>query len=189
MAVDGTHFHAMEPYWQLFYHLVWATRGHAPRLDEDVRPILYGYIRARVQSLGGKVFALGGMADHVHLVAAIPPRLSVAIFVGQVKSSSSARFNRGFPDQARFAWQDGYGAFTFDRNRLANAIHYVEHQAEHHQAGSTIPLLERTEGGAPQVIREPEINYYIDSEAWRAELLALDTELFHAQSIYTAWSK
>ncbi len=168
----------MEPYWQLYYHLVWSTRGHVPFLDETRAPILYGYIRARTQALGGTVFALGGMPDHVHLIAAIPPKLALSLFVGQVKSRSSARFNRAVPEAPRFAWQESYGVFSFDRNRLANAIDYVDQQAYHHAHGSTIPLLERTEGGAPQVIRNPETNYYIDSDRWRAELLALDTELF-----------
>jgi putative transposase len=171
----------MQPYWQLYYHLVWSTRDRAPRLDEAHAPILYGYIRARTQALGGTVFALGGLADHVHLVVAVPPRLAVATFVGQVKSSSSARFNRAFPDAPRFVWQKSYGVFSFDRNRLANAVDYVHHQVNHHAQGSTIPLLERTEGGAPQVIRNPETNYYIDSERWRAELLALDTQLFRPE--------
>ena len=171
----------MTPYWQLFYHLVWATRGHRPVLTGEVESVIHGYVRDRVRTLGGSAFAVGGLPDHVHLVAAIPPKIAVSTFIGQVKSGASARYNRRFPPSTpstRFAWQESYGVFTFDRKGLFNAIDYVQHQLHHHTQDTVIPILERMEGGAPSLIRQPETDYYIDSDAWRAEMLSLDTELF-----------
>jgi REP element-mobilizing transposase RayT len=168
----------MTPYWQLFYHLVWATGDHRPWLVEETEALIHGYVRDRVQALGGSVFAIGGMEEHLHLVAAIPPRIAVATFVGQVKSGSSARYNRRFPDGPRFFWHTSYGVFTFDRKRLANAIDYVQNQARLHAEDAIIPVLERMDGGAPDLILQPETGYYIDSVTWRNEMLALDTELF-----------
>jgi len=169
------------PYWQLFYHLVWATRGHRPFLTGEMETIIHGYVRDRARAMGGSVFVVGGIADHMHLVTAIPPKIAVATFVGQVKSGASARYNRRFGETSnfvRFAWHESYGAFTFDRKGLFNAIEYVQNQADHHANDTTIPVLERMEGGAPSLIRQPETDYYIDSVTWRNEMLSLDTEIF-----------
>ncbi len=157
------------PYTQLFYHLVWATKARQPKLTEEVEPILHSLVRNKAIALGGSVFALGGVADHVHLVASIPPAISVAKFVGQVKGASSSIFNKSGFTRARFFWQDEYGAFSFDRKRLANFVAYAENQKQHHDRQTTIPILERP--AKPDEIREPEAIYALEDEIWRQELL------------------
>ncbi len=72
------------PYWQLFYHIVWATKNREPLLTPDVESIIHGYLRAKAIGLGAVVFALNGVLDHVHLAAAIPPAVAVARFIGQI---------------------------------------------------------------------------------------------------------
>ena len=164
------------PYWQLFYHLVWATQHGEPRLTPELAPAVHADLRTRAQSLGGTVFAVNGLADHVHLAVAIPPKIAIAHFVGQVKNWTSARVNRRLTEgDPRFTWQEDYGVFSFDRRRLANLIAYVEDQPEHHAQGSTIPILERWAGGPIARFRQLDAAYHVDSEAWRNEMLLVDT--------------
>jgi len=33
------------PYWQLFYHIVWATKNREPLIPADARPELHAYLR------------------------------------------------------------------------------------------------------------------------------------------------
>ncbi len=161
------------PYTRLFYHLVWATRDRQPRLTQEVEPILHNLLRNKAIDLGGSVFALDGVADHVHMVASIPPAVSVAKFVGQVKGASSSIFNKSGFTRDRFYWQEEYGAFSFDLKRLPNYVAYVENQKQHHDQRSTIPVLERTT--QPDEVREPQAVYALEDEAWRQELLTFDT--------------
>ena len=160
------------PYTQLFYHLVWATKARQPLLTKDTEPILHNLVRSKAIALGAYVYALDGVADHVHMVASIPPAISIAELVGQVKGASSATFNKSGFARGRFYWQDEYGAFTFDRKRLPNFVAYVENQKEHHAQAGAIPILERTVQASE--IREPEAIYTLEDETWRRELLALD---------------
>ena len=165
-------------YWQLLYHAVWATSEHRPFLVGDAERAIHLYVRERSLALGASLFALGGSADHLHIVVAIPPRLAVATFVGQIKSSASARYNREHRPDPRFAWQEEYGAYSIDRKRLPNLIDYVERQQQLHAQGHLIPTLERTHGDAPRLIGDSESAYYVDSRTWREEMMALDTDLF-----------
>ncbi|MCP5119018.1 MAG: IS200/IS605 family transposase [bacterium] len=160
------------PYTQLFYHLVWGTKGRQALLTAEVEPIVHNLVRNKASALGATVFALGGVEDHVHLVASVPPVISIAKFVGQVKGSSSAVFNKSGFTRQRFYWQDEYGAFSFDRKRLPNFVAYAERQKEHHARRTAIRILERT--ATSSELREPEAIYAVEAEGWRRELLALE---------------
>ncbi len=129
------------PYWKLFYHLVWSTKERLPLLTPEIEQQIYGFLQRKAVALGATPFALNGVADHVHFVVAIPPAVSVARFVGQVKAAASALANKNV-SQSRFAWQAEYGAFSLDAKRLAAHVAYVERQKEHHLSGQLIRALE-----------------------------------------------
>jgi REP-associated tyrosine transposase len=137
------------PYWQLFYHIVWATKNREPLLSPELELIAHGFLRNKANGLGATVFALNGMADHVHLIVAIPPRFAISRFIGQLKGVTSAKINNGFSLSQPFAWQEEYGVFSFDKKRLPNHVAYVARQKEHHTQGTIIPLLERTNEKQP----------------------------------------
>ena len=132
------------PYWQLFYHAVWSTKYREPLISEEIEPQVYALLRGKALALGATVFALNGMPDHVHMVVSLPPRLSVAYFIGQVKGVASTRINKSDLTGRPFFWQDEYGVLSFDRKRLPRFVGYVENQKSHHAKASLIPALERT---------------------------------------------
>lgn len=159
------------PFWQLFYHLVWSTKNREPVLTPDIESIVYGHIRSKATGLGAMLFALNGVADHVHMVVAIPPAIAVARFVGQIKGVSAAQTNRGgFSPIVQ--WQREYGAFSFDAKRLPNFVAYVEHQKEHHAQARLIPALERTSEETVTRTREDAPSYAVSAQAWWDELLS-----------------
>jgi putative transposase len=161
------------PYWQLFYHIVWTTKNRMPILTPDVEPIVHGFLRSKAVGLEATVFALNGVADHVHIVVAIPPKIAVAKFIGQIKGVAATRFNKSGLDAAPLSWQSEYGVFSFDGKRLPNYIAYVEHQKEHHAQGTTIPVLERTTDTAVRLARELTPIYSPGENDWRLELASV----------------
>ena len=113
------------------------------------------------------------MPDHTHVVAAIPPKIAVAKFVGQIKGVTSTKFNKMGLSHSLF-WQDEYSAFSFDAKRLPYYIDYVQRQKEHHANDSTIAILERRSGEVRRLMREAGPIYVLHDEGWRAELDALE---------------
>ena len=105
------------PYWQLFYHIVWSTKNRELLLTPDVEPVIYDFLRRKAIGLEAVVFALNGTLDHIHLVAAIPPKIAVAKFIGQIKAVASTKFNKSGRNEV-FFWQEEYGVFSFDSKRL-----------------------------------------------------------------------
>ena len=156
------------PYWQLFYHIVWSTKNREPLLTPDVEPVIHGFLRSKASGLEAVVFALNGTVDHVHMVAAIPPKIAVAKFIGQIKAVASTKFNKSGRVEV-FFWQEEYGVFSFDGKRLPNYIAYVERQKEHHAQHTTIPILERTEGETVGLLCESVTPYALNNDEWRCE--------------------
>lgn len=134
------------PYWRLYYHIVWATKHREPLIAEDFQPSLHDAIAAKVIDLGGVAHAVGSVADHVHLVASVPPRIALSKLVGQVKGNSSHLVNHEIRPGYRFAWQDEYGVVSLDQRRLPQVVEYVHAQAQHHGRGTVLQHLEETEG-------------------------------------------
>jgi REP element-mobilizing transposase RayT len=128
--------------WRLYYHLVWATTERRPLITPDLEPDLYGYIIGKADALGCITHAIGGVEDHIHLIASIPPSLAISEFVQKIKGSSTHHLNQE-KTRPKFGWQRGYGVFSLGSKQLADAIAYVENQKAHHQQRTTIAALEQ----------------------------------------------
>ncbi len=133
------------PYWRLFYHFVWGTKGREPLIRAEVEAAIYKAILAKAKDLGALAYAVGGTEDHVHLVVSAPPRLALADFVGQVKGSSSHLANHALSLAGAFAWQGDYGVVSFGAKQLDRVVKYVRAQRQHHAEGTTIRFLEAME--------------------------------------------
>lgn len=161
------------PYVQTYYHLVWSTRNRQMLLTDDVAPIVRTFLRTKVADLGAELHALNTVPDHVHMVVSLPPKLSVASFVGQLKAATSYRYNNSYPRLARFYWQEEYDVFTFDRKRLRSHIDYVVHHKSHRAEQMTLPVFGGSEDGIPVACDESG-SYVIEGADWRHELEGLE---------------
>jgi putative transposase len=130
--------------WRLYYHFVWATKAREPLISETREPTLHHYIIGKADALKCIVHAINGTANHIHLVTSIPPTLSIAEFVKNIKGSSAHYVNHNLSDIPEFfGWQAGYGVFSLGRKQLDQAIEYVQNQKIHHAQGTTIISLEQ----------------------------------------------
>jgi Transposase IS200 like. len=50
-----------------------------------------------------------------------------------VKSGSSGWINKQRFVEGAFAWQEGYGAFSYSRSQLPQVVSYIENQTKHHE--------------------------------------------------------
>ncbi len=132
------------PYWKLYYHLVWATFERHPLINPEREAIIRTTWFTKAKELRLVLHATGIVADHVHVVASIPPVLSVAVCVKHLKGASSRAVHVQAGPGHPFRWQEGYGALSLGERSLATVIAYVQDQPRHHREGTTLPLYETT---------------------------------------------
>ena len=120
-------------YTKLRYHFVFATKGREPMILPGLKTDLYAYMAGIIRRQKGVALEINGMPDHVHILAGMPPTLSVAEIMKRIKGATSYWIN----DQGRldrhFAWRPGYGAFTVSESQVAKVRRYIRNQEEHHR--------------------------------------------------------
>lgn len=116
---------------RLVVHIVFSTKNRAPLITAERREGLYRYIGGIIRAGKGSLLEIGGMPDHVHLLARFKPDPSVAVMVREIKARSS-RWMKEFAGTAQFAWQTGYGVFSVSESQIPVVRRYIERQEEHH---------------------------------------------------------
>ncbi len=130
-------------YWRLHYHLIWGTFERQPILSSEREKMFYGVIYKKAKELDLKVHSAGNVGDHVHIVLSIPPKISVADCVHHLKGASAYAINHMNGSDARFKWQEGYGALSVDENSLERVMAYAANQKKHHKDRSLMQVYER----------------------------------------------
>lgn len=111
-----------------YVHLIFGTKDKRPWIHQPAE--LYACITGIAKQYAIDLRAIGGTDNHVHVLAAIPPKLSVAHAVRVIKADSSKWMN----DSGHlFAWQQGYGAFSVSASNCQAVVEYIGRQAEHHR--------------------------------------------------------
>jgi REP element-mobilizing transposase RayT len=77
------------PWTQLYVHLVWPTWKRAPLVTPEIEPRIYSVLLHQASELGADVLAIGGMKDHVHVLARFTPTVALSTRVGRMKGASS----------------------------------------------------------------------------------------------------
>ena len=116
----------------LNYHIVFSTKDRLPMISPEWRERLHAYLGGAVKHSGGIPIAVRGIADHVHLLLALPATQALAAVVRDVKAASS-RWVHEEMHLEKFAWQEGYGAFTVSPSQAAAVSAYIGNQEEHHR--------------------------------------------------------
>ena len=82
-----------------------------------------------------KALAVGGIADHAHILLSLPPTIAIAKAMQLLKAGSS-KWMHEQTGSLCFEWQEGYGAFTIGASQVPTTIRYIENQARHHRKTS-----------------------------------------------------
>jgi REP element-mobilizing transposase RayT len=114
-------------------HCVWSTKKRAPFLDSDLRERLWPYLGGIARENQIKAIAVGGVADHVHILISLPGTISVSKAIQLLKGNSSKWIHETFPKLNSFGWQEGYGAFSIGVSAMEATISYIRNQEEHHR--------------------------------------------------------
>jgi len=76
---------------------------------------------------------INGMPDHIHIAVGMRPAQSLSDLMQDIKGSSSKWINDNNLIKGKFQWQEGYGAFSYNKSSLLKLIEYIKNQQLHHQ--------------------------------------------------------
>ncbi len=123
----------MSSFTKLTYHIVFATKYRKPTISESFQDSLYEYIGGIIRAKQGALVQIGGVADHIHILARLSASVTVSDVVRDVKAGSSKWIYDLKTQSTWDGWQKGYGAFTVGYPQTESVQRYIQNQSEHHR--------------------------------------------------------
>ncbi len=114
-------------------HLVFSTKKREPRIRAAVESELHAYVATVLKNDGCPPRAVGGMADHIHVLFFLSRVKTIAEIVEKLKTSTSIWIKTKGPEFHEFHWQTGYGAFSVSPSQASEVIEYIQNQRQHHR--------------------------------------------------------
>lgn len=118
---------------QSYFHIVFSTKARFRFIDPEIEDELFAYIGGVVRNFDGKLLKAGGTSDHIHLLVSMSKNRLVPDLVGAVKRDTSRWIKTKGGMNSKFAWQDGYSAFSVGHSQIPVVEKYIANQKEHHK--------------------------------------------------------
>jgi putative transposase len=119
-------------YTQIHIQCVFAVKYRHAMIVPDWKERLHQYITGIVQNHGHKMIAINTMPDHLHMFFGMRPNQSLSDLMKIVKGDSSEWINNKRFTKKTFRWQEGYGGFSYEKNKIGVVAAYIENQELHH---------------------------------------------------------
>ena len=140
-------------YRALLYHIVFRTHKSQRTITEAYERDLYNYIYGYLVNKGAKVYRIGGMPDHIHILVSIPPTVAIADLIRDMKRTSALYMESERQKFPYFeGWGKSYGIFSYSHRDLDMIRQYIMNQKEHHKKISFADELR-------QFLREEGVDY------------------------------
>jgi len=120
-------------YHQMYIQAIFAVKYRKAILLKDWRKDVFATIGTLINDTGCKSLIINGMEDHVHCFLALKPSISISDLMRTVKAKSSKKINENGYLQHRFAWQEGYGSFSYSHSHMDAVYRYIKNQEKHHK--------------------------------------------------------
>jgi REP-associated tyrosine transposase len=124
--------------WFCEYHIVWIPKYRYRVLRGKVKEEMEDCIREQNRQMGCEVVELNVQADHVHMVAMVPPKVAISEYMGRLKGKSAIRMFSAFRDLRRgryggnHFWAQGYcvGTVGLNEQMIRQNVRWQEKQEQ-----------------------------------------------------------
>jgi REP element-mobilizing transposase RayT len=118
---------------QLYIQIVFAVKGRENLIHHSWGTELHKYISGIIKGKGQKPIVVNGVADHIHVFVGLRPVMAISDLVRDIKNNSSNFVNEHKFVKGKFAWQEGYGAFSYSHSDIGKVYNYILNQEKHHE--------------------------------------------------------
>jgi putative transposase len=120
--------------WRCKYHIVFAPKYRRQAIFGKIKTDIGTILRKLCEYKGVEIIEANLCPDHIHMLVSVPPKISVAYFVGYLKGKSSLMIfdrhaNLKYKYGNRQFWCKGYFVDTVGRNKEAIAK-YIREQLQ-----------------------------------------------------------
>jgi REP element-mobilizing transposase RayT len=154
-------------YTRFYVHLVFAVRYRKALIQKTWKDEFEKYITGIIQTYNHKLLAVGTQPDHIHIFIGYNVNHLIPDLVEEIKTSTGEWIKRKNLSTNKFAWQNGYGAFTHSRSQIDAVVKYIMNQEKHHKKKRfKEEYLEILAKNAVEFKNEYLFEFFDDVEGW-----------------------
>lgn len=132
--------------WRCKYYIVFAPKYRRQAIYGQLKADIGKILRSLCERKGVNIIAAGCCPDHIHMLVEIPPHISVAQFVGDLKGKSSLMIfdrhaNLKYKYGNRHFWCRGYYVDTVGKYETA-IREYIDNQLQEDIMNDQLSLKE-----------------------------------------------
>ncbi len=121
---------------QIYIQVIFTPAYREALISKHWEEELYKYMTGIIQGEGHKLIAINGPKDHIHIFIGMKPHQSLSDLVRIIKTHSTNWINERKLVKGKFAWQQGYGGFSYGHSQIDDVAKYVMNQKEHHKTST-----------------------------------------------------
>jgi putative transposase len=118
---------------QIYIQFVFAVKYREALIQKEWKEKLHQFITGIIQANHHKMLQINSMPDHIHIFIGMRPTQSISSLIQNVKTESSRWVKQKDFCKRSFAWQEGYGAFSYSKSHVPDVIRYIQNQEVHHK--------------------------------------------------------
>ncbi|MCC5941827.1 MAG: IS200/IS605 family transposase [Balneolaceae bacterium] len=123
-------------YTQIHIQFIFAVKYRMALIDPEWKESLHQYVTGIFQQNNHKMLQINSVPDHIHILVGFRPNQSISQVIQNVKTESSKWIIQNQLCKRKFAWQTGFGAFSYSKSHIPNVIRYIKNQDKHHKSNS-----------------------------------------------------
>ena len=144
--------------WECKYHIVFAPKYRRQIIYGKIKQDIGQMIRKLCEYKGVEIIEADACKDHIHMLVSIPPKYSVAQFMGYLKGKSSLMIfekyaNLKYKYGNRHFWCRGYYVSTVGKNKKAIA-EYIRNQLQEDYADDQMSIKEYVDPFTGEPVKE-----------------------------------
>jgi len=118
-------------YTQIYLHIVFVVKHRDALISSSWKERLHKYITGIIQNQGHKLIAINTMPNHAHIFIGMKPDAALSDLIRDIKKDSTNFVNNEIKLKGKFAWQEGFGAFSYSHSQIDSVAKYILNQEEH----------------------------------------------------------
>ena len=147
--------------WECKYHIVFAPKYRRQIIYGKIKQDIGQMIRKLCEYKGVEIIEAEACKDHIHMLVSIPPKYSVAQFMGYLKGKSSLMIfekyaNLKYKYGNRHFWCRGYYVSTVGKNKKAIA-EYIRNQLQEDYADDQMSIKEYVDPFTGEPVKEGKL--------------------------------
>jgi len=115
-------------YHKIWLHYIWSTKNREKIITKDFIKELIPHFKEYGEENNIYIDTINAVSEHAHALIRIDPAQAPAQVANLIKGESSNWINKTDLLKTKFAWQEGYSAFSVSASQVDKVRKYIKNQ-------------------------------------------------------------